>query len=191
VSESIIPCRLGEGVVLEGGGGGVLLPWGTPLAELQAMAGCEVAEYGGSTTYQWHDRACLGGLSCHVLASRAHGEPNPRAYHLYLDHFHSAALEVRGPRVSPPTAREEFRRLLDHLEGLLGPVRWSNPGYSLGLPSVFWEFPRLLVSFAVMGEAHYQIGLRHEPEGYKELRDEAAAIRAKQHTGARVEGLAW
>jgi hypothetical protein len=186
------PCRLDEGVLLESDG--ILLPWGTPLAGLERLAGCVVTRYpnGAGICYEWDDRACLGGLRCRVHARRFLDKVNPHAYRLYLDHLHLASIRLLEPRLDQATAPEDFRRLLAHLEGQFGPVTWSYPRYWRGLPSVHWEFPRLLVGFRILSGADYHVSVSQEPEhAYKELRDEAAVIRAKQGKGARVEGIAW
>jgi hypothetical protein len=189
IRDAMTACRLDEGILLECSG--TLLPWGTPRAEWEHLAGCVVTQRPTSIHYEWADRTCLAGLPCDVHASRFLGAPNPRAYHPYLDHFHSAGLTIRRPRVEPASVGEDFRRLLTHLEGLFGPVQFSYPRYSRGLPGVFWQAPRLLIGFCVLGGALYHAFVQHEPDGYKELRDEARFIRAREGEGARVEGIAW
>jgi hypothetical protein len=182
------PCRLDEGILLENDGS--LLPWGTPLAELVGLAGSVVTTRHDRIQHHWHDRTCLGGLPCRVYTTRLLDEPHPAFYHLYLDHLHSAVISLIEPRLDEATMPEDFRRVLAHLEGQLGPVMWSHPRYAHGLPSALWEFPRLRVSFRA-GEVAFLVSFIQEPEHtYKELRDEAAWIRPAGK-GRRVEGIAW
>lgn len=181
--------RIEQGLHLECAN--VLLPWGTPLSDLEHLAECEVYHATSRLCYRWDDCRCLNGLRCSVLACRFLDTFSPEVYRLYLDHLHVLSLEILEPRVvSEFVLERDFRRLLAHLEELFGPVHWCYPRFSRGLPCVFWEFPRLRMSFDIMG-GFFSIGLQHEPQGYKDLRDAARASQAQLGQGPRHEGLVW
>jgi hypothetical protein len=183
------PCRLSEGVALEDAG--LLLRWGMPIAELAEFESPAVLRHPNSVHLTWSGRVCLGGLPCDVGATRICETPNPRAYHLYLAEFHWAELRVRAEwGESDGEVEQGFRQVFRHLERELGPPTFSYPEYERGLPAIFWEFPRLLVGYSLLG-GRPGVSVAHEPDGYASLKAAARAIRAREGEGARVNFVAW
>jgi hypothetical protein len=185
-----LPYRLQDGLLLEDSG--TLLAWGAPLPSLSNLADPVVEEKSQSRHWTWRARQCLGGLRGDVSACRFLDAVNPRAYHLYLDHLHFAVFRLLD--LSVPTddhLRAEFRRIYEQLVCYFGEGHWSYPKYNSGLPAIFWEFAPLRIDFATMGRGHVAVSFTHEPSGYTELREEAAAISSRHGRGARVDYVAW
>jgi hypothetical protein len=180
---------LEEGIALEDAG--LLLRWGTPIADLVGLASPAVIRHPHSIHLSWKGRTCLGGLACAVGAVHISEPPNPRAYHIYLPEFHWASLEaVVEWGESDGEVEQGFRQLYRHLERELGRPTFSYPEYERGLPGIFWELPRLLIGYSLMG-GRPSVSVAHEPDGYEGLKAEARAIRAREGEGAWVEYVAW
>src|SRR6185436_19376793 len=75
---------------------GLLIRWGTPIADLVGFQSPTVLRHPNSVHLTWRGHACLDGLACNVGAVRIDEQPNPRAYHIYLAEFHWAKLDVRA-----------------------------------------------------------------------------------------------
>ena len=131
-----IPHRLNQGILLEGCD--LLIPWGTPIADLAQLGRVTVLQRECSVHLTWSDQLCFGGLRCNVSATRLFAPPNPRAYHIHLDQFHFATLEIRRERDDTEIGLE-FRRIFRHLEKELGVPTWSYPKYESNLPSIHWS----------------------------------------------------
>jgi hypothetical protein len=188
-ASQLVPCRLDEGIVLEDAG--LLLRWGTPIAELVGFQSPSVLRHPDSVHLKWPRRTCLGGLPCDVGATRISKTPNPRAYHIYLAEFHWAKLEVRAEWGETDAEVERgFRQVFRQLERVLGPPTFSYPECERGLPAIFWELPRLLVGYSLLG-GRPGVSVAHEPDRYDALKAEARAIRTREGEGARVEFVAW
>ncbi len=181
-----IPHRLNEGIMLEGRDR--LIPWGTRIADMSHFDSVTVLERERSVHIEWRDQRCFGGLRCNVRATRLFGPPNPRAYHIYLEEFHWATLEILDVHNQAEIGLE-FRQIFHHLENELGAPTWSYPRYESGLPAIHWEYPGLLIGYLVLGGC--QVTVRHEPEGFEELKKEAQLIRAREGDGRRVNYVAW
>lgn len=184
------PWRLDEGIALEDAG--LLIRWGTPIAELLRFESPIITQQPHSIHLCWRGRQCLGGLPCDVQATRICESPNPRAYHIYLPELHWASLDVRVEWGETDREVERgFRRLYEHLEREFGPPSFSYPDYERGLPAIFWEWRHLLVGYSLMGAPRPSVSVAHEPYGYLKLRAKAWFSRACEGKGARVNYVAW
>ncbi len=185
-----LPYRLQEGLLLEDSD--TLLGWGVPLLALSDLAKPAVEEKNQSRHWKWSARQCLGGLRGDVSTCRFLDVVNPRAYRLYLDHFHFAVFRLSDLTVqTDDDLRVEFRRIYEQLVRDFGEGHWSYPKYNGGLPGIFWEFEPLRISFATMGRGHVAVTFSHEPSGYTELRTAAAAISSQHGRGTKVDYVAW
>jgi len=60
------------------------------------------------------------------------------------------------------------------------------------LPGIFWCSGSFTISLAPkLGRTELGMSIAHAPEGYEELKREAAAIRSREGEGAAVDYVAW
>jgi hypothetical protein len=181
------PNELDRGILLERGG--LLIPWGTRIDGLSEVQSPSILQRDDSIHYTWKDELCFDGLPCNVSACRIFGRTDLLAYHLYLEEFHFAVLDVIVAHVVRDIATE-FRRVFRHLEHTLGAPTWSYPRYEAGLPSIHWEFLKLSVGYSLLA-GEIRLSVQHEPEGYRDLKRRAKRKRDLDAADARVDGIAW
>jgi hypothetical protein len=208
------PFRLNEGIWLEDVDG--IIPWDSKIDDLRNYLSPDITDHPTSVHLTWKNHTCLG-LPCAVSACRLLEPPNPRAYHIYLETFHYAALKWCGiPEWSVDEIIRSFKQVYEHLRRYFGEATFSYPEYAYteygkragSLPSIFWELPPLVIGFSadfppqhVKGRQHifpgvtfganFSVTVRHEPPGYESLKAEARAIEEREVEGARVDYVAW
>jgi hypothetical protein len=200
------PYRIGEGLFLEDEQ--LLIPWGTPLEQMELAGMPEVIERDEIRLFVWKNRRALGGLTGNLCAYRTSRRFGTTIYPAGLPTLHWFSMEVPPPEGEPEASersaaaicrrlRESLKRIHNHLENCLGPASWSYAAYRLGLPSITWE--RLETTHGLfrytcrpVGDHSVSITVAHWTSDYPELRAEAERAHADwARTDARVPFVAW
>lgn len=189
MSKQRIPLYLNDGIWFEDID--YLIPWGTPIIELKNMLSPQINKQPNSIHITWENRTCFH-IPCNVTACQLFDEINPRAYHIFLDTLHYASFKIRDIKTyHPEDTANEFKRIFNYLCGQLGNPAFSYPKYFEALPCIFWEFQSILVSYTATGRNSFSLSVKHDPDGYNDIKDEAHKIRLREGKGARVDYVAW
>jgi len=179
----MLPFQLDSGIYLEHVQ--VLLPWGAKISDLPNFGSPVVTQKPTGVWMEWLGSRCLGGVLCKVEACQLFGPAVPGAYQIYLPEFHWAQF-LLGPTADMPLYL--MRRTFRHLEQHLGSPHYFYEQYSRGLPSIWWEFERIKVRIGpVYGQDLASMTISHEPDGFEDLKRQAAEFKAKNGVGARQD----
>jgi hypothetical protein len=167
---------------------GMMIPWGTPIERLPEFESPIANRQSNSIHYTWKNRH-LFGLVCDVRTCQLGLDqpPDPSIYHLTIPHLHWASLDISADwNEKAGNLDSGFRELFRHFENTFGTPTFCYREYSRGLPAIFWDLPRLRVSYALMS-GRPSLSIAHEPKGYLELRNKYAALLVEKGEGARIE----
>ena len=215
-----LPFRLDEGIWLEDLG--VLLPWNTKLEELRGVGSPEIFKDSTCLILSWRNRVFMGqqcDVVTHRVPPEPDDPSAPSTYILTLDTLHWAGMNWLCPaHWSVDEIIQSFKSTYEKLRQSLGDATYCSPGYAYtkyasregSLPAIHWELgathvglsaqfpPHLIDHRKHLGPdpdflaAEFSVFIRHEPEGYEELKAAARHYEDRRGGAGRpVNGVVW